>query len=104
MCQKVRKFATKIALRQNIVNQYFRIQIHIFIFSVWCTWFLFGVFSVLVGVLGVLFGVLDYCLAYFKYLVFVWHILYACLCLWHWDGASDMFITKNVQFVFIFVE
>ena len=58
MCQKVRKFATKIALRQNIVNQYFRIQIHIFIFSVWCTWFLFGVFSVMVGVLGVLFGVL----------------------------------------------
>ena len=66
-----------------------------------------------------LFGVLGFCLGYLVFwlaylvscseylifvLVFVWHILYACLCLWYWDGASDMFITKNVQFVFIFVE
>ena len=45
----MRKFATKIVSRQNSVNQYFGIQIHIL-------GVLFGILGVLVGVL-VLFGV-----------------------------------------------
>ena len=69
---------------------------------------LFGVICVLFGVLGVLFGVLG---------VFVWrtlyifgvhyiHIFWRNWCLWRWDvvfitfriwdGASNIFITKNV--------
>ena len=44
--KKVRKFATKIASRKNSVNQYFGMQIHMFIFQllqqgccfVWRTW------------------------------------------------------------------
>ena len=51
----MRKFVTKIASRQNSVNQYFGIQIHICF--VWRTWCLFGILGVLFGVLGVLFGV-----------------------------------------------
>ena len=58
----MRKFATKIVSRQNSVNQYFGIQIHILgvLFGVLAlvgVLVLFGIPGVLFGVPGVLFGV-----------------------------------------------
>ena len=93
------KFATKIVSRQNSVNQYFGIQIHIL--------------GVLVGVL-VLFGVPGVFLAYrcfgwrtwclvvwLAYIIYFWRNW----CLWYWDvifvtfrirdGASYIFLTKK---------
>ena len=54
----MRKFATKIASRQNSVNQYWGVNLLVFlVFGVLIG--LLGVFGVLVGVLGVLVGVLG---------------------------------------------
>ena len=53
----MRKFATKIASRQNSVNQYWGVKFT-FIFHL-PVGVLIGVLGVLVGVLGVLVGVFD---------------------------------------------
>ena len=75
----MRKFATKIVSRQNSVNQYFGMQIHIFYFIYFKSaqekkGNLFGILGVLFGVLGVLFGVL--CVLFGVLGIFVWHTLY----------------------------
>ena len=56
----MRKFATKIASRQNSVNQYWGVKFTFIVFGalVGILGVLVGVFGVLVGVLGVLVGVL----------------------------------------------
>ena len=77
------KFATKIASRQNSVNQYLFLLANSFdrncalgvLFGVLCILVgilcvLFGVFVVLVGVLGVLFGVHYIFLAYIIFILF----------------------------------
>ena len=79
----MRKFATKIASRQNSVNQYLFLLANSFdrncalgvLFGVLCILVgilcvLFGVFGVLVGVLGVLFGVHYIFLAYIIFILF----------------------------------
>ena len=59
--QKVRKFATKIASRQNSVNQCWGVKFTFIVFGVLVgiLGVLVGIFGVLVGVLGVLVGVLG---------------------------------------------
>ena len=90
----MRKFATKIASRQNSVNQYLFLLANSFdrncalgvLFGVLCILVgilcvLFGVFVVLVGVLGVLVGVLGVFLAYLvfclAYTIYFWLTLYS---------------------------
>ena len=108
----MRKFATKIVSRQNSVDQYFGIQIHIL-------GVLFGILGVLFGILSILVGVLSFCLAYLVFVWCTWCLVYVvfclatlcilrhnwCLCHWDvvfltfriWDGLSNISITKNVQ-------
>ena len=106
----MRKFATKIISRQNSVNQYFVFCLAYFVFClaylvfwlknlvfVWCTWCLVYV---------------VFCLAYIIYFWRTWCIFWRNWCLWHWDvvfltflnwdGASNIFITKNVQ-IYVFI-
>ena len=83
----MRKFATKIASRQNSVNQYLFLLANSFdrncalgvLFGVLCILVgilcvLFGVFVVLVGVLGVFLAYLVFCLAY---TIYFWLTLYS---------------------------
>ena len=106
----MRKFATKFISRQNSVNQYFVFCLAYFVFClaylvfwlknlvfVWCTWCLVYV---------------VFCLAYIIYFWRTWCIFWRNWCLWHWDvvfltflnwdGASNIFITKNVQ-IYVFI-
>ena len=106
----MRKFATKFISRQNSVNQYFVFCLAYFVFClaylvfwlaylvfVWCTWCLVYV---------------VFCLAYIIYFWGTWCIFWRNWCLWHWDvvfltflnwdGASNIFITKNVQ-IYVFI-
>ena len=69
----MRKFATKIASRQNSVNQYLFLLANSFDRNC-ALGVLFGVLCILVGILCVLFGVL--CVFFGVLGVFVWHTLY----------------------------
>ena len=94
--KKVRKFATKIVSRQNSVNQYFGMQIHIFIFQllqqgwcfVWRTW---------------CFVWRTWCFVWRTW-CFVWRSLCLVVCLTYiiyLDGASN-FITKKCSDLWIY--
>ena len=73
----MRKFVTKIASRQNSVNQYWGVNLLVFlVFGV-----LIGVLGVLVGVLGVLVGVLGVLVGLFGVLIGV----LGGFCIW--DGV-----------------
>ena len=90
----MRKLPT-IASRQNSVNQYFGIQIHIVVVLFDAVGFCLAYFVFYVGMLSVLFGILGVCLAYLvfclayllfclEYLVFVWRtwFLFGVLGVW----------------------
>ena len=82
----MRKFATKIASRQNSVNQYWGVKFT-FIFHL-PVGVLIGVLGVLVGVLGVLVGVFDVLIGVVVVLIGVLGVLVGVLggfCIW--DGV-----------------
>ena len=92
----MREFATKIVSRQNSVNQYFGMQIHIFIFGL--PGVLFGILGVLFGVLGDLFGIPGVLVGVCGVRWCVWRILYIFWhkwCLWHWDVVFVTFKIWN---------
>ena len=82
----MRKFATKIASRQNSVNQYWGVKFT-FIFHL-PVGVLIGVLGVLVGVLGVLVGVFGVLIGVLVVLIGVLGVLVGVLggfCIW--DGV-----------------
>ena len=92
----MRKFATKIALPQNSVNQYFGIQISICIFcklyELLAHLMFLSYFYYWECILGVLFGAPGFCLAY---LVFCLAYLIFVCCTWYfvWRTWCYLFLT-----------
>ena len=83
----MRKFATKIASRQNSVNQYLGVKFTIIIFHL-PVGVLIGVLGVLVGVLGVLVGLFGVLICVVVFLIGVLGVLVGVLggfCIW--DGV-----------------